>query len=67
MASAEMDKILRDVEAFCEEIRPIEEVCYVEHKFNDQVIPLGKKHNILGIPVPKEYGGRGADSTTYLR
>jgi alkylation response protein AidB-like acyl-CoA dehydrogenase len=59
--------LLADVEAFCQEIRPIEELCYVEHRYNDQVIPLARKHNILGIPVPKEYGGRGADTVTYAR
>ncbi len=67
MNSAESQQLLADVDAFCQEIRPIEEVCYVEHKFNDQVIPLGKKHNILGMIVPKEYGGRGADTVTYAR
>ena len=35
---------LRDVDEFCKELRPIEEVCYVEHTFNDQLIPLCKKH-----------------------
>lgn len=67
MDCAERDHILRDVEAFCQEVRPFEEVCYVEHRFNDQVIPLAKKHNVLGIPVPKAYGGRGADCQTYVR
>src|SRR5262249_32272202 len=36
-------RLLADVEAFCQEIRPIEELCYVEHKFNDRVIPLAGK------------------------
>lgn len=63
----ERDKILADVEAFCQEIRPIEELCYVEHQPNEQVVPLAKKHDILGLIVPKEYGGRGADSVTYAR
>src|SRR5580704_5642418 len=67
MNSAEAQQLLADVEAFCQEIRPIEEVCYVEHKFNDQVIPLAKKHNILGMIVPVEYEGRGADTVTYAR
>jgi alkylation response protein AidB-like acyl-CoA dehydrogenase len=65
MDCAEREKLVQDVEAFCQEIRPIEELCYVEHRFNDQVLPLAKKHNILGMPVPKEYGGRGADAVTY--
>jgi alkylation response protein AidB-like acyl-CoA dehydrogenase len=67
MDQRESEQLLRDVDAFCEELRPVEEVCYVEHKFNDQVLPLAKKYNILGMPVPKQYGGRGANAVTYLR
>jgi alkylation response protein AidB-like acyl-CoA dehydrogenase len=65
MDLAERKQLLHDVDAFCKELRPIEELCYVEHRFNDQLLPLAKKHNILGMPVPKEYGGRGADSVGY--
>jgi alkylation response protein AidB-like acyl-CoA dehydrogenase len=60
-------RLLDDVEAFCQEVRPNEELCYVEHKYNDQLIPLAKKHNVLAMPVPVQYGGRGADAVTYLR
>src|SRR6266480_1824482 len=67
MTLAESARLLADVEAFCTAIRDIEELCYVEHRFNDQVIPLAKKHNILGMPVPAEYGGRGSDTATYAR
>lgn len=67
LTAAEQKTLLQDVENFCEEIRPIEELCYVEHKFNDQLLPLGRKHNILGLLTPKEYGGRGADTVTYAR
>src|SRR5262249_27189566 len=67
MSPSESQKLLNDVEAFGQEIRPIEELCYVEHRFNDQLIPLAKKHNILGMIVPPEYGGRGADTITYAR
>lgn len=63
----EQQQLLNDVNAFCEEIRPHEELCYLEHKFNDQVLPLAKKYNILGMPVPKALGGRGASAVTYLR
>ena len=65
MTASDRDKLLADVEAFCQEIRPHEELCYVEHRFNDQVIPLAKKYNILGMLIPPEYGGRGADTVTY--
>src|SRR5438128_12185845 len=67
MTPADSRQLLADVEAFCEEIRPIEELCYVEHRFNDQVIPLGRKYNLLGMPLPPAYGGRGADTVTYAR
>ncbi len=67
MDATERDKLMKDVEAFCQEVRPVEELCYVEHRFNDQVLPLARKHNLLGMPVPKEYGGRGADTVTYAR
>jgi alkylation response protein AidB-like acyl-CoA dehydrogenase len=63
----ERASLLHDVEEFCNELRPIEEVNYVEHTFNDQLIPLCRKYNLLGIPVREEYGGRGADSLTYTR
>jgi alkylation response protein AidB-like acyl-CoA dehydrogenase len=65
MQAAAQRQVLADVEAFCEEIRPIEELCYVEHRFNDQLLPLARKYNILGMPVPEAYGGRGADTVTY--
>ena len=55
------------IEAFCVEVRAYEELCYVEHRFNPHVIPLARKHNILGMPVPAVYGGRGADTRTYAR
>jgi alkylation response protein AidB-like acyl-CoA dehydrogenase len=59
--------ILADVEAFCAELRPVEELCYLEHKFNDQLVPLARKHDILGLIVPEALGGRGADALTYAR
>src|SRR5262252_1766764 len=67
LMTADQKQLLADVEAFCQEIRPIEELCYVEHRFNDQVIPLARKYNLLGIPVPTAYGGRGSDTVTYAR
>ncbi len=62
----ESELIMKDVDNFCEKLRPIADVCYLEHKFNDQIIPLAKEFNILGLPVPKEFDGRGADIFTYI-
>ncbi len=59
--------VLRDVSDFCKKLRPIEDICYLEHKFNDQTIPLAREFNILGLPVPAEFGGRGADDFVYVK
>jgi alkylation response protein AidB-like acyl-CoA dehydrogenase len=60
-------QLAADVEAFCTELRPIEELAYAEHRYNDQLFPLAKKYNLLGINVRPEFGGRGADAVSYLR
>ena len=67
MKTDSREQLLADVDAYCRELRPIEELCYVEHRYNDDTITLAKKYNLLGMPVPVELGGRGADSTTYAR
>jgi alkylation response protein AidB-like acyl-CoA dehydrogenase len=61
------NELLNDVEAFCQELRPIEELCYLEHRQNEQLVPLARKHNLLGMPVPVEFGGRGAGAVIYTR
>jgi alkylation response protein AidB-like acyl-CoA dehydrogenase len=60
-------KLLNDVEAFCRALRPIEDECYLAHRFNDRIVPLARESGLLGIHVPVEYGGRGADTVTYAR
>lgn len=67
MHPTEQRRLLADVDSFCQELREHEELCYVEHRFNHHLIPLAQKYNILGMPVPTEYGGRGADSVTYAK
>ena len=67
MIPADQRRLLADVESFCQELREHEEMCYVEHTFNHHLLPIAQKYNILGIPVPVEYGGRGADSLTYAK
>jgi alkylation response protein AidB-like acyl-CoA dehydrogenase len=67
MQSADRTRLLADVEAFCQELREHEELCYVEHRFNHHLVPLALKYNVLGLPVPVDYGGRGADAVTYAR
>ncbi|CAN5305439.1 N/A [soil metagenome] len=60
-------KLTADMNAFCEELRPIEELCYAEHRYNDQLAKLALKHNLLGINIHEEYGGRGAPAVPYFR
>ncbi|MFO0802460.1 MAG: acyl-CoA dehydrogenase family protein [Gemmataceae bacterium] len=59
-------KLANDAEAFCTELRPHEELCYAEHRFNDQLVPLAKKHNLLGMNIQPEFGGRGANNRAYF-
>ena len=61
------EQLLADVDAYCQELRPTEELCYLDDRFNDQTIELAKKYKLLGMPIPVEYGGRGANSLTYAR
>src|SRR5438445_5486350 len=67
MDRTERDRLLQDVEAFCRALRPIEERCYLERRFNDRLVPLAREHGLLGMPVPVVHGGRGADMVTYAR
>jgi alkylation response protein AidB-like acyl-CoA dehydrogenase len=67
MKTDSREQLLADVEAYCQELRPIEELCYVEHRYNEQTVELAKKYNLLGMPVPVQYGGRGADAVSYAR
>lgn len=60
-------KLAEDTEAFCQEVRPAEEFAYAERTFNDQVVPLAAKHNLLGMNVHAQYGGRGADAVSYFK
>ncbi len=60
-------KLAADVEAFCQEIRPHEEVAYAQREFNSHVVPLAKKYDLLGMNVCTSYGGRGADAVSYLK
>ncbi len=67
MNPADRELLMAAVEAFCQEIRPIEELCYLEYRFNDQVIPLAARDRLLGMLVPIEFGEREADAVSYSR
>ncbi|MEO9365964.1 MULTISPECIES: acyl-CoA dehydrogenase family protein [Candidatus Nitrosocaldus] len=63
----EADRLREDVDKFCRELRPIEDLAYLERKHNDMLIPLAKKYNLLGMIVSRDYGGRDADNITYIK
>jgi alkylation response protein AidB-like acyl-CoA dehydrogenase len=64
--SEEQKLILEQVDRACKEIRPIEEKCYLERRFNDQVGKVFGKAHLLGLPISRKYGdGQGADMITY--
>lgn len=52
--------ILKDVDAAADELVTSEFECYVARKYNDQLKGILQKHNLMGIPIAKRYGGRGA-------
>src|SRR3954471_10948304 len=64
MDRADRDRLLHDVEAFCRALRPIEDECYLAHRFNDRIVPLASEHGLLGLHAPVEYGGRGGRTRT---
>src|SRR5690242_19384568 len=47
MERADQDRLLQDVEAFCRALRPVEERCYLERRFNDRIVPLAREHGLL--------------------
>ena len=63
----EDQKLLEDVSNFCDKLRPVEDVFYLEHRYNDQLIPLAREFNILGLPVKRQYGGRDANNLSYVQ
>jgi alkylation response protein AidB-like acyl-CoA dehydrogenase len=67
MEPADRDRLLQEVEAFCRALRPIEDRCYLEHRFNDRIVPLAREHGLLGMTVPVGYSGREADTVTYVK
>ena len=41
----ECAQLVADVEAYCQEIRPLEEIAYLEHEPNPAIAELAKKYN----------------------
>ena len=67
MDQTESEQLRADVEAYCQELRPIEDLCYLEHRYNSETITLARKYDLLGMHISKEFGGRGSDLLTYMK
>lgn len=64
--SDEQRLILEQVDSVCRKIRPIEDRCYLEHRFNSSVRTLFGEARLLGLPISTRYGdGQGVDMVTY--
>src|SRR5712692_303412 len=54
--SDEQKLILDEVDRACQELRPLEDQAYLAGKFNDHLIPIFKKAQLLGLPISRRYG-----------
>ncbi len=64
--SDEQRLVLDEVDRACREIRPLEDEAYLTNNFNQHLIPIFKKAQLLGLPISRRYGeGQGADILTY--
>ncbi len=64
--SEEQKLILEEVDRACRELRPFEDEAYLAGKFNQYLVPIFKKAQLLGLPISRLYGeGQGADILTY--
>src|SRR5438105_8891067 len=64
--SEEQKLVLDEVDRACRELRPLEDQAYLAGKFNEHLIPIFKKAQVLGLPISRRYGeGQGADILTY--
>jgi len=64
--SREQELFLNKVDKICKIIRPLEEECYLNERFNESIISEFNKTGMLGCPISRKYGGLGYDIPTYL-
>jgi len=64
--SDEQSLILEQADRACKSLRPVEDRCYLEQRYNDQVRKVFADAHLLGLPISRKYGdGQGADMLTY--
>ena len=65
--SEEQRLVLDEVDRACKELRPFEDESYLAGKFNEHLVPIFKKAQLLGLPISRRFGaGQGADVLTYV-
>ena len=53
-------RILEDADDAANELVMSEFEKYVERKYNPEIHGVLKRHNLMGVPIDRKYGGRGA-------
>jgi alkylation response protein AidB-like acyl-CoA dehydrogenase len=53
-------EILEDADRAASELLVSEFEKYVERKYNPEILGVLKRNNLMGVPIDREYGGRGA-------
>lgn len=48
------------------EVKPLASALDEEERFPTETVPKLAKYGFMGIPMPKEYGGQGADTLAYV-
>ena len=63
----EQEEWISKVDNVCKSLRSIEEECYIEDRFNENLVPQFSKIGMLGCPISKKYEGLGYDILTYCK
>ena len=53
-------EILEDADQAASELLVSEFEKYIERKYNPEIMGVLKRNNLMGVPIDREYGGRGA-------
>ena len=67
MLASEQTQLLADVDAFCEALRPHEELCYLEHRFNDMFSAFGRAARAFRTPNVDERVSSGPAFDAWLQ
>lgn len=63
----EQEELISKVDSVCKSIRSFEELCYIEDRLNEKLVPEFSKIGMLGCPISRKYEGLGYDILTYCK